>query len=99
MFKRILIIGAHFDDTELAAAGSAYKWIKEGKMVYKLTLTDNVTNFIQKNISVDKDSSLCASLNSCRLLGIKHIDFDYIGCNQLQYSTEIMQKVEKIIFD
>ena len=39
--KRILIIGAHYDDAELGAGGTAAKLVAEGCQVYKVTLTDN----------------------------------------------------------
>ena len=55
--KNILIVGAHFDDAELGAGGTAAKLVKEGKKVYKITLTDNKTDFKQRGIVVDYDSS------------------------------------------
>jgi len=51
--KNVLIIGAHYDDAELGAGGTAAKLASEGKNVYKLTLTDNETNFCQMGIKVD----------------------------------------------
>lgn len=45
--KNVLIIGAHYDDAELGAGGTAAKLASEGKTVYKLTLTDNETDFCQ----------------------------------------------------
>lgn len=98
--ENILIIGAHFDDAELGAGGTGAKLASQGKKVYKLTLTDNVTNFAQKNIKVDYESSVNDSAKACKELGIIEItDFKPAPCNQLKYNTEIMQRVEKIIFD
>ena len=51
--KNVLIVGAHYDDTELGAGGTAAKLAAEGKNVYKLTLTDNVTRFAHMNIQVE----------------------------------------------
>lgn len=99
MFERILIIGAHFDDSDLAAAGSAAKWAQEGKKVYKLTLTDNNTNFTQKGINVSFDSSVKQSERVAHCLGIEQIDFQYEPCSELTYSKQVMQRVEKIIYD
>jgi LmbE family N-acetylglucosaminyl deacetylase len=99
MFKKILIIGAHFDDSDLAAGGSAAKWISEGKTVYKMTLTDNKTNFTQRNVVVDFNDSLVQSRKAADALGIQQIEFDYQPCNGLVYSTEVMQKIEKILYD
>lgn len=98
--QNILVIGAHFDDAELGCGGTMAKLAAEGKKVYKLTLTDNVTNFEQMNIHVDMESSCVDSANACREMGVEEItDFELIQCNHLVYSTETMQKVEKIIFD
>lgn len=97
--KNILIIGAHFDDAELGAGGTAAKFADEGKNVYKVTLTDNETNFTQRNISVNKRQSALQSQNACKVLGIKEIPFEYEECSKLCYSKEIMQKLEAIIFD
>lgn len=97
--NNILIVGAHFDDSELAAAGSAAKWVNEGKKVYKLTLTDNVTNFSQKNRHVTYDSSIKDSAKACEVLGVIELtEFIPEPCNGLHYTTEVMQKVEALIY-
>ena len=98
--KNILIVGAHFDDAELGAGGIAAKYSKEGKNIYKLTLTDNVTDFSQKNIKVQFETSKKQSYEACNILGIKEIsDFEPVRCSELVYSKEIMQRVEKIIYE
>ena len=97
--NNVLIIGAHFDDAELGAGGAAAKLVEQGKNVYKLTLTDNITRFEQRNVNVDFQSSINQSSEACEVLGIKQLDFDVEECSKLEYSKEVMQKVEKIIFD
>lgn len=98
--NNVLIIGAHFDDAELGAGGTAAKLIAEGKKVYKLTLTDNVTNFQQKGIQVDYNSSRVQSHKACEELGVIEIDdFEPVECSTLSYNKEIMQRVEKVIYD
>jgi len=71
--KNVLIVGAHYDDTELGAGGTAAKLAAEGKNVYKLTLTDNVTRFSQMNINVEYETSVRQSAEACRILGIHEI--------------------------
>ena len=97
--ENILVIGAHFDDAELGCGGTMAKLSAEGKNVYKLTLTDNVTDFRQMNILVDMDSSKIDSANACKVLGVKEIEFDMVKCNELTYNTKLMQKIESIIWD
>ena len=98
--NNILIVGAHFDDAELGAGGTAAKLVEQGKNVYKLTLTDNKTDFIQKGIVVNYSESRKQSAKACEELGIKEItDFEPVECSTLVYSKEIMQRVEKVIYD
>lgn len=98
--ENILIIGAHFDDAELGAGGTAAKLTKAGKKVYKLTLTDNVTKFEQKCINVDYDASKKQSGKAAAVLGMKEIvDFEPIECSTLSYSKDVMQRVEKVIYE
>lgn len=95
----ILIIGAHYDDTELGVGGTAAKLVEQGKNVYKLTLTDNVTRFEEHNVYVDYKSSSEQSSRACEILGIKEItSFRQRPCSELRYSTEIMREIEQIIF-
>lgn len=98
--QNILVVGAHFDDAELGCGGTMAKLAAEGKNVYKLTMTDNVTNFLHLDIHVDLESSRIGSAAACKVLGVKEItDFELLECNHLVYDTEVMQKVEKIIYD
>lgn len=98
--NNILIVGAHFDDAELGAGGTAAKLASQGKKVYKLTLTDNETNFSAMNINVAFESSKQQSAEACRILGVEEItDFKPVACSELEYSKELMQRVEKYIFD
>lgn len=96
--NNVLIIGAHFDDSELGAGGTAIKLSQEGKNVYKVTLTDNVTKFEQREINVEFESSRVQSKKACEILGIHELEFKAEECSKLQYSKEVMQRLESIIF-
>lgn len=97
--NNILIIGAHYDDTELGVGGTAAKLAEKGKNVYKLTLTDNVTQFEENNVYIDYKSSSEQSSRACKILGIKEItSFHQRPCSELRYSTELMHEIEQIIF-
>jgi LmbE family N-acetylglucosaminyl deacetylase len=97
--QNILIIGAHYDDAELGAGGTAAKLASEGHEVYKLTLTDNVTRFAHMNIQVEYETSLRQSSAACAALGVTEIlDFQPIECSHLVYDTEVMQRIENILY-
>lgn len=97
--KNILVVGAHFDDAELGCGGSMAKWVKEGKTVFKLTLTDNETNFAIKDIYVDADESCEDSEKACKVLGVEE-QYTTLGahCGGLGYNKPRMQYVESLIF-
>ena len=94
--QNVLIVGAHFDDAELGAGGTAAKFSRQGKNVYKITLTDNTTLFPQRSVRVDYQSSALQSRQACEILGIRQLDFEAEECSRLEYG---MQRVEKIIFN
>ena len=97
--KNILIIGAHYDDAELGAGGTAAKFAAQGKNVYKLTLTDNVTRFSHMNINVEYETSVKQSAEACKILGVHEItEFEPVACTKLVYSTETMQRIEDVIY-
>jgi len=93
LMENILIVGAHFDDAELGAGGTAAKLAAEGKRVYKLTLTDNVTKFDAMNINVAYESSRVQSAKACKVLGVKEITDFVLGLpknmnNSLGYAAQ-----------
>ena len=100
MMENILIVGAHFDDTELGVGGTAAKLVSQGKKVYKYTLTDNETKFDRRNISVSFSDSKKQSASAANELGLVEIENNHpVPCSTLEYSKDIMQQVESIIFD
>lgn len=98
--ENILIIGAHFDDAELGAGGTAAKLVSQGKKVYKYTLTDNVTNFEERNICVTYLDSKKQSGLAAKALGVIEIENSTpVPCSTLTYGKQVMQQVESIIFE
>ena len=97
--ENILVIGAHYDDAELGAGGTAAKLAAEGKNVFKLTLTDNVTRFKHMNINVEYETSVAQSARACEVLGVTELtEFEPIECTKLIYCTETMQRIEELIY-
>ena len=56
--QNVLMIGAHYDDTDLGAGGTAARLSAEGKNVYKLVLTDNYVKESKFNKYTAVDTSL-----------------------------------------
>ena len=97
--QNILMIGAHYDDVELGCGGTAAKLAAEGKNVFKLTLTNNVTLSKHLHINVAYETSVKESAKACEKMGICEItDFEPYECNTLTYNTEAMQRIEDVIY-
>ncbi len=97
--QNVLIIGAHYDDAELGVGGTAAKLAAEGKNVYKLTLTDNVTMSEHLHLRIQYETSLADSAKACRVLGIREVtDFRPLDCCKLFYETETMQAIEDVLY-
>jgi len=97
--KNILIVGAHYDDTELGVGGTALKLAEDGMNVYKLTLTNNVTRSSHLHLNIEYETSLQESANAAAILKMHELtEFEPIECTRLFYSTEMMQRIEDIIY-
>lgn len=98
--QNILMIGAHYDDTDLGAGGTAARLSAEGKNVYKLVLTDNYVKESKFNKYTAVDTSLEENKKVCEILGITDIsDFEKLPNCNLEYTTAIMQRIESVITD
>ncbi len=98
--KKVLIVGAHYDDTELGAGGTAAKVLKNGGEVYKITLTDTVVQSEDMGLDIKSERVKENSRNACIMLGgVKEIEFPVQPYGQLVYKKEIMQMMEHIILE
>ena len=98
-FRKVLIIGAHYDDSELGAGGTAAKLLKMGREVYKITMTDTVVKSEDMNIDITSDRVKLNSANACKALGgVQELDFPTAPYGNLVYTQEIMQSLEHLIF-
>lgn len=98
--EKILVIGAHYDDCELGAGGAMAKWVSNGASVYKLTLTDNVTNFAYNDAFINQEQSIKESAQACAVLGVSEVlTISTASCTELTYNKKQMQEVEAFILD
>ncbi len=99
-FGNVLIVGAHYDDSELGAGGTAARLIKEGHKVYKITLTDTVVRSNDMHLNITNDRVRENSKNACLALGgVEELDFPLQPYGNLVYTQESMQIMEHLIFE
>ena len=76
------------------------KWVEQGKKVYKMTLTDNVTNFDKRKIHVNYEDSRKESAKACEVLGVTEVlDLPLMPCTELVFNKKQMQFIESFVFD
>ena len=97
--KNILIVGAHYDDTELGAGATAARFVAEGKNVYKITLTNTEVKSAKMQLDIKQERAAENSRNACAILGIKELPFNSAPYGELNYAKSIMQELENIIID
>lgn len=97
-FNKVLIVGAHYDDSELGAGGTAARLLKEGKKVYKITLTDTVVKSEDMKLDIKNDRVAMNSKNACAALGgVEELEFPLQPYGKLAYNQEYMQALEHLI--
>lgn len=98
--ENVLIIGAHFDDSDLGVGGTAARLLAEGKKVYKITLTDTEVFSDDMELSITHDSCISNSAAACKALGgVIELEFPFSPYGQLAFTKELMQSMEKIVGD
>ena len=99
-FGDVLVVGAHYDDSELGAGGTSARLIDEGHKVYKITLTDTVVKSKDMNLDITNDRARQNSKAACEVLGgVEELDFPVQPYGNLAYTQECMQAIESIIFE
>lgn len=99
-FGNVLVVGAHYDDSELGAGGTLARLLKEGHKVYKITLTDTVVKSNDMKLDITNDRVVENSKNACLALGgVEELDFPLQPYGNLIYTQECMQAMEHIIFE
>ena len=96
--KNVLIIGAHFDDSELGAGGTAAKLLDEGKNVYKITLTNTevIDDFFKLDIRADVAKQ--NSRKACEEIGgVQELEIHPAQYGLLEYNQFMMKEIERLI--
>jgi len=97
MYKKILAIGAHFDDIELGCGGSLAKHTKEGDDVYAYVATlsgfsNPFSKSIRKNEIAKKEG-----INAMKILGIKKLYTGKFETLKVEFNDELNVEILKII--
>lgn len=95
--RRILAIGAHGDDIELACGGSLAKFIEEGHTVKVVVVTGTgLTD--RNNISIRTPKIATEEINSAaEILGINDVEILGYQDTEVQYSVNLIGDLDDIV--
>lgn len=96
MFKRILCLGAHTDDIEIACGGTVVRFLEEGKEVYYASFSFAEQSLID---GFPKDATRKEVKKATETLGIKEenvINLDYPVRHFPRYRQEILESLVKL---
>lgn len=75
--KRVLVAVAHPDDAEFGCGGAVAKWVKEGKEVAYLIITNGDKGSADRRMTSERLAKIRAEeqLNAARILGVERVEF------------------------
>ncbi len=98
MKKKILFIGAHFDDVELGCGGTILNFVKKKYDVKILVLTNSeIKNINDKLILRSKLTAKREFLSSIRVLGVKKFKLLDFKTNEIQFNDNLILSIRKEI--
>ena len=95
MKKKILAIGAHFDDIEIGLGGTILNHTKCGDKVYMLVITDSGYNN-RKNHERKSSEAMKEGLRSAKMLGAELITLNYEAL-KLKADDKLIFDIKKIV--
>ena len=100
MKKKILFIGAHFDDVELGCGGTIKYFTKSNHNVKILILSNSeIKNLSDKVIVRDRNKAKQEFLNSIKILAVKKFKLLNFKTNQIEFNDELISKIRFEIDD
>jgi LmbE family N-acetylglucosaminyl deacetylase len=92
---KILIVGAHSDDAEIACGGTIAKSIVAGDDVRLLVLSDSAWSNYDGEVRRTREQAQSESREAAGILGIKHIQTLDYPTSDVPYGREIVGRIEE----
>jgi LmbE family N-acetylglucosaminyl deacetylase len=75
--ERVVVIVAHPDDAEFGCGGTVAKWVKEGREVVYVILTNGDKGSGDRSMPSERLAKIRAEeqINAARILGVEHVEF------------------------
>lgn len=96
---KILAIGAHLDDIELACGGTLAKAVKNGHQVKMLVMTDSSYSSAKGVTLRTREEALEEGLDAARVLGVEDIEVLDFKTLFVPYNGESVSHIDRVITD
>jgi len=91
---RLLVVGAHLDDAEIACGGTMARAVASGHEVRMLTLTHSAFNRYDGTVLRTRDQAREEAKVAAEILGVKDMEVLEYPTLDLPYDSEVIGKVE-----
>lgn len=96
---RILAVGAHLDDIEIACGGTLCKAIKNGSQVRCIVMSKSGYKDINNNVSRTNEAAISEGLAAFNCLGITNVKIYDFENTKMGWDAEIIKTIEREIID
>lgn len=93
--QRVLVVVAHPDDAEFGCAGTVAKWVKEGREVAYVILSNGDKGSADRSMTSERLAKIRAEeqLNAARTLGVEHVEFLGYPDGELEDTLEVRRAI------
>jgi LmbE family N-acetylglucosaminyl deacetylase len=99
MFERSLFVGAHLDDIELAAGGTAARLVQAGAQVRFLVMSESdYTSYDGSNFRA-ADVAVAEGLEAAGTLGVKEIDILRFPAKDVENHSTVVESINEVVDD
>lgn len=97
VLARTLFVGAHLDDIEIGAGGTAAKLSASGRETYFLVLSDSSYDKLDGSLGRDATDALQEGVAAAERLGIGTLDVRTYSAKDLQNASAVVEAIERVI--
>lgn len=94
---KLLVVGAHLDDIELAAGGTLAKAVKNGHKVKVVIMSKSGYTNKEGDIQRSDDVAVKEGLNALNTLGIKDIDILDFPTKDIPFHSDVVNAIDVIM--
>ncbi|MGW0751250.1 PIG-L deacetylase family protein [Streptomyces sp. NPDC002587] len=99
MFERSLFVGAHLDDIELAAGGTAARLVEAGARVRFLVMSPSDYTSYDGSHYREADVAVAEGREAAATLGVKEIDVLSFPAKDVENHSTVVESINKVVDD